>query len=226
MTGRQRAFNSAQEAAAQRPKAQPRPQPGYVPDPEHFLPDALVTGLVQTLGSAREARKKWERGDRLGAGIDAAFGLPDAYAAGAAIKGAIKKGGAKVFGPKNWSNPPWKSEGARQWLEKNGFVNPGEDAHHWLIPQSGWGKAIPEWFKNQPWNIKGMDKIPHRRMHGSAKVDGEWLPEFNALEKVWYGTPAYLKAVVTGAVLDAPSQPRQPSPARKPAPHPQARTNR
>jgi hypothetical protein len=55
-----------------------------------------------------------------------------------------------------------------------------------------------------------MDKIPHRRMHGRATVDGEGLPEFNALEKFWYGTPAYVKAVVAGSVLDAPSKSRQP----------------
>src|SRR5690348_1412193 len=26
-----------------------------------------------------------------------------------------------------------------------------------------------------------------------AKVDGEWMPEFNSLEKLWFSTPAYFK---------------------------------
>jgi hypothetical protein len=183
--------------------------------------------LVHTLGSARAARKKWESGDQLGASIDAAIGRPDSYGVGAAVKGVLKKGGMKILGPKNWRNPPWKPAGAREWLEKNGFVNPGEDGHHWLIPQNGWGKSIPDWIKNQPWNIKGMDKIPHRRSHGRARVDGEWMPEFSDLEKFWYSTPAYVKAIVAGSVLDAPpeQQPRPPL-TRIPPPAPQAPARR
>jgi hypothetical protein len=216
MTRRQKAYNAAQDAAPQSAMSRSTAAQRLPPDPEHFLPDAITAELVRTLGSARAARKKWEGGDKVGAGVDAALGLPDAYANGAILKGLMKKGGVKIFGPKNWHNPPWKQPGAREWLEQNGFINRGEKGHHWLIPQNGWGKAVPEWIKNQPWNIKGMDDVPHRRSHGRAKVDGEWLPEFTDLEKFWSATPAYFKALVGGVVLDAPNteQPGQQPPAR------------
>lgn len=214
MSRRQNAYNERQAQAGRSAPTSTRPL--YVPDPEHALPDAITTTLVDTLGSARRAREKWVAGDQLGAGIEAALNGPDQYLSGAALKGLLKKGGFKFSGKFDWSAPPWKDPGVRKWLEQSGFVNPGEQAHHWAIPQNGWGKIVPNFIKNQPWNVKGMDAVPHRRTHGRAKVDGEWLPEFTGLEKLWNATPAYFKAAVAKGATDLAPQKRQTGQQRSP----------
>ncbi|MBX3482455.1 hypothetical protein [Phenylobacterium sp.] len=157
-------------------------------------------------------------GDKVGAMVDGMLEGPDSFLVAGAAKGALKKGGAKYLGPYDWHTPPWKQPGTRRWLEENGFVNPGEQGHHWAIPQNGWGKNFPDFIKNQPWNIKGLDPIIHRRVHSRAKVDGEWLPKFNALEQLWYGTPAYFKAMIMKGATDLSRRDEQQSLPRKPEP--------
>jgi hypothetical protein len=195
----QRNYNARQVAETKQRVENKRP---YVPDPEHALPDAITAGLVDALGAPRRARERWVAGDQGGAMLQGLIDAPGLYFDGALIKGLLKKGGFKFSAPFEWSKPPWEQAGASKWLKESGFVNPFEHGHHWAIPQNGWGKIIPDFIKNQPWNIKGMDVVPHRRTHGRAKVEGQWLPEFNALEKLWFSTPAYFKALIGKGATD------------------------
>lgn len=72
-----------------------------------------------------------------------------------------------------------------------GLLEQGQHGHHWLIPQNGWGKGIPEAIKNQPWNIKPMASAEvHARMRGATRSG---LPEFNAIERYIHGTPTWWK---------------------------------
>lgn len=232
MVRRQRALNAAREAEEEKARAvkgalgSPHADDTgpslnstrLPPDPEHSLPDALTSGLVKALGSARRARRKWEEGHQVEATKDAALGLPDLYFDGALIKGMLKSGGAKFVGPHVWRTPPWKAPGARRWLGEKGFLNPNEPGHHWLIPLNGWGKAIPDFIKNQPWNIKGgLDAVTHGRIHGPYKVDGVKLAQFGVVRRFWDGTPAYAKAFVAGLIpRPDESHPPEAPPADKP----------
>lgn len=79
---------------------------------------------------------------------------------------------------------------------ERGYFDPYQPGHHWLIPQKGWGKNIPAWIKNQPWNIKVMkNSVVHNRVHG---LFGE--PQYSLPQRFWYGTPGWFKAA-TGGLL-------------------------
>jgi hypothetical protein len=63
--------------------------------------------------------------------------------------------------------------------------------HHWFVPQSGWGKYVPDLIKNQPWNIMPMPSAEfHRAIHGLG------IHPFSAAEQIWYGTPGWFKALL------------------------------
>lgn len=237
MTQRQRALNTAREESENQTRAylakvgndsakKARLASGTAhlpPDPEHSLPDALATGLAKALGSARRARGKWEEGHQVEGAVDAALGLPDLYFDGAVVKGLLKGGGVKLFGPHVWRTPPWKNPGARRWLGEKGFLNRNEPGHHWLIPLNEWGKQVPDFIKNQPWNIKGgLDAISHARIHGPYRVEGVRLPQFGQVRRFWEGTPAYAKAWVAGLIPQPgefkPGSPAAPSDAAPPPP--------
>lgn len=49
------------------------------------------------------------------------------------------------------------------------------------------GRNVPEWLKNQPWNLMGMPNQEfHQALHG--------LGEMNFAERLWYGTPNWVAA--------------------------------
>lgn len=164
------------------------------PQVEPVSPPGPLEALIPFWGSGREAKADSDKGDVLGALFNSALVeldlVPGASFGKAMVKGAIKKSGPFV-----WRTKPWEeAKGVRQWLSDVGHVEPGQPAHHWAIPQNGWGKAVPDWLKNQPWNIKELDAVTHGRVHGRYTVDGVKLPQFNALGRYWYGTPDWFKA--------------------------------
>lgn len=67
-------------------------------------------------------------------------------------------------------------------------------------------RGVPDWVKNQPWNIKPMTEGPagaetHGRMTGSYKGK----PQFNTVERYVHGTPTWSK-VGTGAAVGHPAR--------------------
>jgi hypothetical protein len=80
-------------------------------------------------------------------------------------------------------------------MRKQGFLKPGEEGHHWLIPQNEWGKDFPLWLKNQPWNIMSLDKVTHGRLRHRM---GD-LPRFNPAQRYLRGTSAWSKAAAASA---------------------------
>jgi hypothetical protein len=110
----------------------------------------------------------------------------------------LLKGGLKTKGPFDWRTKPWEEPGARKWLGEKGFLKPGQHGHHALVPNNGWGKAVPNWIKNQAFNIKGMaTPAQHGRTHGNYKG----MPQYNMIQRYWLGTPRWWKA--TNAWLGA-----------------------
>lgn len=171
------------------------PPPSAFPDVGH--PGALES-LIPVWGSGREALADLHDGDWVGAVGNGVLAASDLIPAKAII-GAVGKGAFKTGGTFAWRTKPWEeAKGVRQWLGERGYLKPGEAGHHWAIPQKEWGKAVPEWIKNQPWNIKGLDAVTHGRVHGRYTVDGVKLPRFNAVDRIRYGTPDWVKAAGVG----------------------------
>jgi hypothetical protein len=152
--------------------------------------------LAPVWGSGREALADLSDDNYLGAILNGALAVSDAIPA-KAVGGVVLKGGIKVSGPFVWRTKPWEAaKGVRQWMSDINFAKPGQPVHHWAIPQGGWGKNVPDWFKNQLWNAKPTtDAVEHGRIHGSYKVDGLKLPQFDAVRRFWYGTPDWFKAL-------------------------------
>jgi len=201
---KQRAYNEAQEAELARKRAEAVQRAKYLGDRTFGLaesnPQAKIghpnewEALIPIWGPGREAIADAQDGDVLGAvgnGLLAASDLVPAKA----VVGAVAKGAVKVGGSHVWRTKPWeKAQGVRQWMGEKGYLKPGEHGHHWAIPQGGWGRAVPDWVKNQPWNIHGTDAVTHGRIHGRYTVDGVKLPQFNPLERLRRGTPDWFQA--------------------------------
>jgi hypothetical protein len=145
--------------------------------------------VVPIWGSGKEALADFEDGDYLGAAGNGVLAASDVFLAKAILTGLIK-GGAKVGGTYVWRNPVWKEENMRQWLGRRGFVKPNQHAHHGIIPQKA---PVPDWIKNQPFNIKPLDAVTHGRVHGRYTVNGQKLPRFKLGQRLWYGTPGWTK---------------------------------
>jgi hypothetical protein len=148
----------------------------------------FAESLFPVWGSAREAWADHKDGHDALAVVNGALALSDLSLGSEIAKGAAK-GGLKFAGSNTWN-------ATRKWMGKNGFLDAGQHGHHWLIPQNGWGKDIPDIVKNQPWNIKGMPSPEiHGRIHGA--YGGK--PQFNLLQQLHFGMPTWAK---TATVAD------------------------
>ena len=183
-----------------RKDSETRHGPEWAPDVGH---PGEWEALVPVWGSGREALADLHDGDYLGAAGNGAMAVSDL----ALVKGALMsvgKGAVKVGGSQVWHTAPWeKVQGARTWMREKGYLKPGQIGHHGIIPQNGWGKMVPDYIKNQPWNIKALDPVTHRRIHGSPTVDGLKLPRFNRAERIWHGTPSWTKPATAAVAGDA-----------------------
>jgi hypothetical protein len=171
----------------------------------------FAESLVPVWGSAREAVADVYDHDIPGAFLNGAMALTDlgggwtAKALGKTMIKAASKEGSRVgltraIDPNKWSL-------ARKRMVENGYLEKGQDGHHWLIPQNGWGREFPTSIKNQPWNIKPMPnskegKAMHGRITNAYTIPGETIQRkrYNALDRYIVGTPTWAKAVQAGMI--------------------------
>lgn len=168
------------------------------------LPDVGHPGMLESMipvwGSGREALADLHDGNYAGAAFNGAMAASDVFLAKALVAG-LAKGGLKLGGTHVWRNAPKEAESARQWLGTRGFLKPNQPGHHWFLEQKG---SAPDWLRNQPPFIRGMeDAVQHGRVHGPYTVDGVKLPQFNAAQRYWYGTPDWWKAANISAPAHA-----------------------
>jgi hypothetical protein len=63
------------------------------------------------------------------------------------------------------------------------------DFDHWLIPnKERWGRFVPDWIKNQPWNLNPQSS-------GFNRLDKYAM---NPLKRAWLETPDWFKAGLGG----------------------------
>lgn len=159
----------------------------------------VIESMIPVYGSAREAIADWQEGDRVGAVLNGALAASDLIP-GAAVGKALLKGTA-FYGAKQAAKHTLSKEGAygwrnvRNWMGKTKQLDKGEHGHHWAFENH---TGVPNWIKNQPWNIKGLDAVTHGRIHGPYTMTDKAgvrakFPEFNTAEKLWHGTPWWVK---------------------------------
>ena len=149
----------------------------------------LAASFVPVVGPGWEAVADLQQGNYGGAALNGALAASDLFLAGSIAKG-IAKGAIYVADKTANRAAPYAWRYMRDRMQEDGFIKAGEEGHHWAIPQNQWGKDIPEWIKNQPWNIKSLDRVTHARLRN--KIGG--LSKFGALDRLRYGTPAWAKA--------------------------------
>lgn len=167
---------------------------GAIAEPIPHVPDgpvdAIAAGLAHIFNGPREARKEVEQGYVIRGLVDGATAAADLEVGGSAANG-VRKGYFKLGGSHAWRD-------ARKWLGKIGFAEKFQHVHHALVPNRGWGKAVPDFIKNQPWNLKAMESsLDHVRIHSNSRQFG--LPQFNSLGQYWHGTPTWWKAANASA---------------------------
>jgi hypothetical protein len=160
----------------------------------------FAESLIPVWGPGREAVADYQEGDYAGAALNGVLAASDLFLADSIAKGVAKGG---VYVAKNAAKKApyaWKTE-VRPWMVKQGYLKPGQHGHHWAIPQNGWGKSMPDWLKNQPWNIKAMPAGPAgAEMHGRLTNSYKGRRRFNVVERYVYGTPTWSKAAAGAAV--------------------------
>jgi hypothetical protein len=148
----------------------------------------LAESFIPVIGPGWEAVADLQQGNYGGAALNGALAASDLFLAGSIAKG-IAKGGIYVAGKASRSATPYAWHLMRKELRDNGFIKAGDEGHHWLIPQNQWGKDIPDWIKNQAWNIKSLDRVTHARLRNRI---GD-LPKFGPFDQLHYGTPTWAK---------------------------------
>jgi hypothetical protein len=170
----------------------------------------LAESAIPIVGFGHEALADYQEGHPIAAALNAGGALLEAT--GLFTVGAdVAKLGFRIGRSQAWRQV------RRAALEK-GLVEPFQPAHH--IVQQRYLKWAPDWLKNNWLNVKPMrDQVidgiehtgseVHRRIHGRARVNGEWLPEFNFLQKLRYGAKPSTAAFVelpAGAVARPTAQ--------------------
>ncbi|MBP7815295.1 MAG: hypothetical protein KA085_04165 [Phenylobacterium sp.] len=158
--------------------------------PPRTFPDSVVADVVEVLKAPTKAHEDWVKGDRVKALTEGAVGATEIYLLGKGGWGLLK-GQIKLRPPFAWRTKPWEAPGMRKWMTERGILEKGQPGHHALIPANGWGKVVPDWIKNQPFNIKGMESAEeHGLVHGRYKGKARFGP----LERYIRGTPNWWKA--------------------------------
>lgn len=133
--------------------------------------------LIPIWGPARTALNHYQQGKYFWTFVNASCMLSDLFLLSSLIKGVTR--GAFKGGSHAWHV-------TRHWYGKTRGLERGTHVHHWLIQRGGfWGKHLPDWIKNQPWNLMPMPQARHIRVHG-----------WGGLRRFWYGTPHWAKATL------------------------------
>ena len=161
----------------------------------------FAESLIPVWGSGREAVADYQEGDYAGAALNGVLAASDLFLAGSLGKGLAKGGLYAVKGAigDDAAKAVWKN--VRREMGERGMLAKGQPGHHWLIPQNGWGKAVPDVIKNHPLNVNPM---PSAEIHGRIHGPYRGAPQFGFAERYWRGVPPWAK-VGTGAALGHPA---------------------
>ena len=150
-------------------------------------PDPAAGRVMPLIGPLMEAYDDFRGGKPLqGLGQTALAvgdGLLMSTGAGAAL--AFGRGTAKNVGVRT-------AEAVRKQLRRRGVAGPGQEIHH-SVSLNGISRTAQNW-RNHPAFMKVLPKADHRRL------TGRWgdLPKFGPVERLWVGTPAWMKNVPAG----------------------------
>jgi len=104
-----------------------------------------------------------------------------------------------------WGTPPgghWTEGVGFQMRQELGLVGTDAELHHWLIPQNQWGSWVPNYIKNQPWNIMIMEnREAHAMIDTAFSVRG--VEPYPLPLRLWMGMPTRARIGTAGVGLGA-----------------------
>lgn len=141
--------------------------------------------FIPIIGSARDAYEDFENGRYWWGAFNTVMAVSDIFFVKSLFVAGGKLAAKTAFktGSHTWG-------ATRSWMGRTGQAAKGQPVHHWFLHQNqGIGKHVPEWIKNQPWNLMPMDnKLIHQSIHGIG------ANPYNSIQKFYYGTPQWFKA--------------------------------
>lgn len=141
---------------------------------------------IPVWGSLMQAKSDYNSGNFGWAAFNTLMAVSDVFLVKAIVTSGIRiaAGTAWKQGVHNWRQ-------TRRWMGKTGQAAKGQHVHHWMAHQNqGPLKHLPDWIKNQPWNLMPMpSKAVHTAIHGGGR------DKFNTIGKLYYGTPQWSKAI-------------------------------
>lgn len=154
----------------------------------------LGESLIPIWGSGKMAIRNFRRGEYGWGTFNSLMAISDVFLVKSLVVGAGKIATRQAI---KMGSTSWGATG--KWLRKKGFKEAGEHAHHWLITQGGkgkltvtgilneqWGRFVPTWFKNQPWNLIPVPDAIHTILHKKGL--------YPFIYKMYYGTPQWSKS--------------------------------
>jgi RHS repeat-associated protein len=166
----------------------------------------FLESLIPVWGSARAAIDDFQNGHWASGLFNSAMAISDCFMVGAVaktvwkaaekvgVKGLVRLGGSQNF------------RAAKSWMIRRGWRDyKGQPFHHWLIPQGGWGKHIPSWIRDQPWNMMRLPEttawrgnlLTAKQWHDAIEGKGKFA--MNMAKRLWYGSPGWAKPVFSSA---------------------------
>lgn len=148
---------------------------------------------MPVLGPSLEAVRRFADQDPLSglfqvgvAGSDGLF-----LGTGLNVLSAVQRGTA-------WNTGRMTAEAARKQLRRRGAAGAGEEIHH-SFELAGIPRTAVNW-RNHPAFLKVLPKADHRRL------TGKWgnLPRYGPVQRLWVGTPDWMKEVPAAIALRTP----------------------
>lgn len=171
-------------------------EPDLPPPPAYYHPEwyKLHPGFLESLlpvwGPGRQAAVDSANGDSLGWAINTGLAITDATGVGTLLRDGVKLG-----------SHTWPA--TRAWLTKTGFADKGQVVHHAFFERNQKiGKYLPDWFKNQPFNLKPM---PSAQIHDRMTHAAWGQPQLDIFRQWHYGVPDWAKWTQAGLAARAAS---------------------
>jgi RHS repeat-associated protein len=168
----------------------PRVPPAFSPPSGPIPAPSFGNSLWPVVGPAWQSLHEFDTGHPVWGTVYAGLAISDVFlvkAMAVSVGRVGIRGIAKVGGSSSW--PAVKS-----WMVRRGWRDfPGQEFHHWLIPQGGWGRFVPGFIKNQPWNIMRVSESGEAGQVFHMAIEGRGEQAMNLPFRYWYGSPASAK---------------------------------
>ena len=138
----------------------------YSPNKPDFSPPSRLESFIPAYGPVKEMEYDLSHGNLLEGTLDMAVAISDMLLLTSIVR---------TLGPGCWKSGSHSWSATRKWYGKEFNLEPHTHVHHQIIQRNGRiGRHLPDWLKNQPWNLTpiypqiiGNTHLSSREIHSS-----------------------------------------------------------